>query len=72
MGTTCQTDLEDARQRLAEGFERVREQLTLVERLNLEGKPCKDALALLAAMRETVVQMETHLRYLVETKGRQE
>jgi hypothetical protein len=72
MGTTFQTDLEDARQRLAEGLERVREQLTHVERLNREGKPIRDALALLAAMREIVVQMETHLHYLVETEGRQE
>jgi hypothetical protein len=72
MGTTFQTDLEDARRRVAEGLERVREQLTHVERLNREGKPIRDALALLATMRETVAHMETHLRYLVETEGRQQ
>jgi len=67
-----QTDIEDARQRLAEGLQRVREQADHIERLYRDGKSVKSAVELLATMRGTVSQLETHLRFLMETQGRHE
>ena len=66
-----ESDLQHARRRLSEGLERLREQAEFVDRLAADGQPTEVALDLLKSMQATVEEMQTHLRFLIETSGRQ-
>jgi hypothetical protein len=66
------TELEAGICLLAEGEDRLRQQLELIEKLIREGKPTEAAVDLLGTMRATLNEIRTHIDYLRETADRRE
>jgi DNA-binding FrmR family transcriptional regulator len=66
------TELEAGICLLAEGEDRLRQQLELIEKLIREDKPTEAAMDRLAAMRATLNEIRTHIDYLRETADRRE
>ena len=65
-----ETDLEGAIRLRAEGEERLREQMELVQTLKLEGKPTDPATDLCQSIRKTLEEIQTHVDYLRDTANR--
>jgi hypothetical protein len=66
-----ETDLEGAMRLLAEGGERLREQMEVVQTLAREGKPTDSAADLCQSIRKTLEEIQTHVDYLRDTANRQ-
>ena len=67
-----ETDLEAAIRLLAEGEERLREQITLVQTLVRDGKPTDFSMDLCRSTRKTLEEIQTHIDYLRETANRRD
>jgi exonuclease VII small subunit len=67
-----ETDLEAAIRLLAEGEERLREQIKFVQTLVRDGKPTDFAMDLCRSTRKTLEEIQTHIDYLRETANRRD
>jgi hypothetical protein len=68
----ARAELEAGIRLLAEGEDRLGQQLELIEKLTREGKPTEAAMDRLEAMRATLNEIRTHIDYLRETADREE